>query len=171
MDELGSFSPEELASIQLGLEEIRTGRVLFAPPTRVIGRLMAVWARATPALVPGQSRLEAGENSLEAPRVLVDLQTGQAKFPEVAPWSMAMTEEFTAASRDVGPSTRPDMLEAIAHISLMPTLPMGTTVKPLTGMLTGLWRYRLDDSRLVYRPNSAEKRIVLVTFVPRSGVR
>jgi mRNA-degrading endonuclease RelE of RelBE toxin-antitoxin system len=171
MDELGSFSPEELVSIQLGLEEIRTGRVVFTPPARAIGIMMAAWGRSAAALTPGESRSEDGENSLEIPRVLADLQMGQAKLPEGGPWSMAMTEEFSAASRDVGLALRRAILEAIAHISLMPTLPMGTTVKPLTGMLNGLWRYRLGNTRLVYRPNSAEKRLVLVTLVPRGGVR
>ncbi len=75
------------------------------------------------------------------------------------------------ACRDVDPTLHQGLLEAITHISVMPILPMGETVKPLTGMLNGLWRYRLGGSRLVFRPDSVVKRVVLVALVPRIGVR
>lgn len=171
MDELAPFSSEELASVELGLEEIRAGRVLFSPPIHVIGRLLALWGQPVAAPAPGEFWPETGEKGLQVPRFLADLQTGDGTSSDGIPWSMGMTEEFAATSQDVAPSLHRGMLEALAHICLMPTLPMGETVKPLTGMLDGLWRYRLGGSRLVYRPNTAEKRVAVVTLVPKAGVR
>ena len=166
MHELAPFSPAELAAIRLGLEEINERRLILLPPTSAIERLLALWGQTAAAPEPGESRWEARETALRLPRALAERLSAVAKWPEGALWPIAMTEGFTAASRDVAPSLRDGLLEAILHISLMPTQPMGETVKPLIGMLNGLWRYRLGNSRLVYRPDTEVKRVAVVTLIP-----
>lgn len=165
MDELAPFSPEELASIRLGLEEISERRLILLPPKSAIERLLALWGKSVAAQESEESDRESEETALRVPRALADRLSAAAKWPEGALWSIAMTEKLEAASRDIAPSLRSGLPEAILHISLMPTQPMGETVKPLIGMLDGLWRYRLGTGRLVYRPDTAVKRVAVVTLI------
>jgi mRNA interferase RelE/StbE len=50
-----------------------------------------------------------------------------------------------------------------------PTVGKDDTIKPLEGKLTGLWRYRIGDYRLIYHPVEVERRIVLLSFSHRSS--
>jgi hypothetical protein len=48
--------------------------------------------------------------------------------------------------------------------------PIGDTIKPLTGDLRGLWRYRIGDARLVYFPQIEFRKITLISFGGRGGI-
>jgi mRNA-degrading endonuclease RelE of RelBE toxin-antitoxin system len=66
--------------------------------------------------------------------------------------------------------TQGRILEAIGKISRAPTVAAGDTVKALSGELKGCWRYRIDDYRLVYRPQYRFNRIVLLLFASRGSI-
>ena len=71
---------------------------------------------------------------------------------------------FTATTKFVKDLNRlPDLVDlvfkAVGEIRQHPTSPRGNTVKPLTRDLKGMWRYRIGDYRLVYRPDD-ERRVV-----------
>ncbi len=80
-----------------------------------------------------------------------------------------MTDEFIKAVQAIDRKLQGRILEAISYLSRKPTEPKGDTVKPLTGDLKGLWRYRLGDYRLVYRPEEEDRQVVLVTFTSRGA--
>ena len=61
-------------------------------------------------------------------------------------------------------------LVAIGEIQSAPRTPRGDTVKPLTGELRGLWRYRIGDYRLVYRPSWNGRTVMLIAFAGRGSV-
>jgi mRNA-degrading endonuclease RelE of RelBE toxin-antitoxin system len=62
------------------------------------------------------------------------------------------------------------VLEALTEICVEPMKQKGDTVKPLEGDLKGLWRYRIADWRLVYRPDPQQRRITLLSFESRGSV-
>jgi mRNA interferase RelE/StbE len=41
--------------------------------------------------------------------------------------------------------------------------------KRLSGTLRGLWRYRIGDWRVIYRPDSNTRRVIIVSICPRGG--
>lgn len=59
---------------------------------------------------------------------------------------------------------------AISELRESPTKIRGDTVKPLTGDLDGLWRFRIGDYLLVYKPSIKDHKVVLSLFGPRGGV-
>lgn len=84
-------------------------------------------------------------------------------------WMIALTHQFTKAALKIDRKLQGRVLEAIANISVSPTVQRGDTVKPLDGDLRGKWRYRIGDYRLVYKPDAATAKILLLDFVPRGG--
>ncbi|MCZ8092978.1 MAG: type II toxin-antitoxin system RelE/ParE family toxin [Acidovorax sp.] len=85
-------------------------------------------------------------------------------------WYVGFSIEFVKSIARVDKNKRARLLEAIRRIAEAPITPHGDTLKPLTGDLSGLWRYRMGDDRLVYKPDSQSKKIVLVSFGARGGI-
>lgn len=84
-------------------------------------------------------------------------------------WKIAFTAQFTKAISGADRSMQGRILLALAEIANVPHTPKGDTIKPLSGRLRGLWRYRLGDYRLVYEPEEAKRLVVLLDFAPRGG--
>ena len=80
-----------------------------------------------------------------------------------------MSDEFLNAVQGIDRKLQGRVLEAMGYISTKPTEPKGDTVKPLTGEMKGLWRYRIGDYRLVYWPDTQNRRVVLVDFTSRAS--
>jgi mRNA-degrading endonuclease RelE of RelBE toxin-antitoxin system len=137
----GSVAPE-LASILAGLEEIKQGRVEPGHPAWVLGELQQLWC---------------GVSWESAPREL--------PRPD---WLVGMTDEFRKAIVGVDRKLQGRILEALGYITKSPVASRGDTVKPLSGQFSDLWRYRIGDYRLVYRPNPVSKQVMLVAFTSRA---
>ncbi len=168
MEDVTQFSTAEVCSIQTGLEEIREGRLVFDLPAHIKKRLRELWSPA------GSSRPRE-RIQLEESAVVYDYASRPPERPsrigkpsDRMSWSLALTDEFNRAIQNIDRKLQGRILQAIGHLSRKPTEPLGDTVKPLTGDLKGLWRYRLGDYRLVYQPDSDGRRVVLVTFTARS---
>lgn len=43
----------------------------------------------------------------------------------------------------------------------------GTNIRPLTGSLKGLFRYRTSDWRIIYRPLRDERIVEIIAILPR----
>lgn len=69
---------------------------------------------------------------------------------------------------------RPKLLERVANaivaICKDPMTPRGNTIKRLAVDMGGHWRYRLGDSRLVYRPDNIRLTVYGYRLAPRGGV-
>ncbi len=85
-------------------------------------------------------------------------------------WYLNITDEFKKTTNHLDRKIQGRIFEAITWVCSNPLSVKGDTAKPLTGTLKGLWRYRIGDFRLVYRPNNNEKCIDLITFAGRGGV-
>jgi mRNA-degrading endonuclease RelE of RelBE toxin-antitoxin system len=84
-------------------------------------------------------------------------------------WFLGMTDEFRKAISAVDRKLQGRILQAISYIAATPVAAKGDTVKPLSGDLKKLWRYRIGDYRLVYRPDEARRQVMLVAFTSRPG--
>ncbi len=84
-------------------------------------------------------------------------------------WYVGMTSDFTKAVSKIDRKLQGRILDAIAQITSAPVTPVGNTVKPLADDMKGMWRYRIGDYRLIYRPDETSKHILLLTFAARGG--
>ena len=62
------------------------------------------------------------------------------------------------------------ILGAISKLIQNPTEAKGNMLKPLTGSMSGLWRFRIGDYRLIYQPIIASKQIFVLNFGGRGSV-
>ena len=85
-------------------------------------------------------------------------------------WYVGFSKEFLKSISKIDRKMQGRIVKAVAEISASPTDISGNTIKPLSGNLNGLWRYRLGDSRLIYYPHSSSKRITLISFGARGKV-
>lgn len=89
------------------------------------------------------------------------------KEPE---WYIGLSTEFVRSIGKIDKNKRARLLEGLAKLAASPITPYGDTIKPLTRELGGLWRMRFGDDRLIYKADVTSKRIVLISFAPRSQV-
>ncbi len=84
-------------------------------------------------------------------------------------WRFAALSKFR---KDVW--RQPNLFErvanAIVEICKDPMTSRGNTVKRLKGGMSGYWRYRLGDFRLVYRPDNDRLTVFCYRLAPRGGV-
>ena len=93
--------------------------------------------------------------------------------PDDAPfeeWMLAFSSAFRKSTSAIDRKLQGRILEAINELSRNPLLMRGDTVKPLKHDRKSLWRYRIDDYRLVYRPNIQLRRIDLIAFDARGSI-
>ena len=158
------FSTEQLVSVRTALDEFEQHKLEFHHPAIVVHGLTGIWGTEEP--LPRES--EAASYVREAP---ADQRVYRAprQVAKAADWDLGLSSEFRRAIRGIDRKLQGRVLQAIDYISTKPTVAQGDTVTPLGGDLKGLWRYRIGDYRLLYRPDSQNQRVVLVTFVSRGG--
>lgn len=157
------FRKDELESIGAGLTEFSSGDVPFEHPLLATAALMDIWTLAEPLM------REAREAMPHMPRVMREELRVPYPAPPQADWDLGLTHEFRKAIRSIDRKLQGRVLEALDYISTKPTVPVGDTVKPLTGEHKGLWRYRIGDYRLIYRPDTDNARVLLITVVSRGS--
>jgi mRNA-degrading endonuclease RelE of RelBE toxin-antitoxin system len=81
-----------------------------------------------------------------------------------------MTNEFVSNVRCVDKKLKGAIPDALGRIVKAPLTATGDTLKPLGGDKKGLWRFRLGDYRLVYKPEAERRIITLIAFAPREDV-
>ena len=100
-----------------------------------------------------------------------DVQAPTGLFSRAPPdWYIGLSNEFLKCIAKADGKLRGRILDALGKISTSPVSVVGDTLKPLTGDLAGLWRYRIGDDRLVYLPDNTSRRITLLYFGPRGSV-
>ena len=90
--------------------------------------------------------------------------------PPPIEWSIAFTSTFRKSISGIDKKLQGRVLAAIAELSEKPALPHGDTKKPLNAELKGLWRYRVGDYRLIYRPDEEKRMVVLLEFAARGEI-
>jgi mRNA interferase RelE/StbE len=158
------FSTEQLVSVRSALDQFEQDKLEFHHPAILVHSLTGIWGMEEPL-----------PRDLEADRYVREAPAGQRLYkapravPKAPDWDLGLSSEFRKAIRGIDRKLQGRVLQAIDYISTKPTVPKGDTVKPLGGELKGLWRYRIGDYRLVYRPDPDNGRVVLVTFVGRGA--
>ena len=89
--------------------------------------------------------------------------------PPQPEWSFGLTETFRKSIDCIDRKLQGRILEAVLKICDSPLKPHGDSIKPLTGELSGYWRCRIGDYRLIYKPDSETKRVLLVDFSARGS--
>jgi mRNA-degrading endonuclease RelE of RelBE toxin-antitoxin system len=114
---------------------------------------------------PKESRLVSAPPEPEIHR---EAPSGAPAEPEIE-WSVGLTLTFRKSIKGVDKAQRARILTAIVELCDAPITRKGDTIKPLTGDSDGLWRYRIGDYRLLYQPETREKKIILVFFASRGS--
>lgn len=155
-------SPKQLA-------EYRIERVCAAHDlTFEFWDLFLIWApEPQRAFLHQRVRTRVSQNN-EASLEYFDL----ARHEGPPPWRIGFTAQFR---KDVGALDRKlqgRILEVLQEVSgySLPFRTKGDTFKPLKGDLTGYWRYRIGDFRLVIKPIVDESEIDVITFSARGAV-
>lgn len=85
-------------------------------------------------------------------------------------WYLGFTNDFLKTIKGIDRKLQGRILEALRDVTSSPTELKGNTKKPLTSSLKGLWRYRIGDHRLLYKPDESTKHILVLAFGPRSRI-
>lgn len=85
-------------------------------------------------------------------------------------WLVGFTGEFIKSVSKVDTKLRGRILDALNKISAAPMVVVGDTLKPLSATLTGMWRYRIGDYRLVYIPDRDHRKVTLLYFGSRTEI-
>jgi addiction module RelE/StbE family toxin len=91
------------------------------------------------------------------------------KAPTPSTWLIAFTPSFQKSISKIDKTLQGRVLIAISELSEEPVAVAGDTVKPLSGDLKGLWRYRIGDYRLIYQPDECTSKVVLLELSPRGS--
>jgi mRNA-degrading endonuclease RelE of RelBE toxin-antitoxin system len=84
-------------------------------------------------------------------------------------WSVHFLPEFKKVLARKGDIKDIDLVQAIMEIVEDPLKLRGDTIKPLTGIYKGKWRYRIGDYRLIYYPDTETHAVFLISIVPRGN--
>lgn len=85
-------------------------------------------------------------------------------------WHFGFSKRFVQEAQQLDKNMQGRIFTAMTKIAEAPMQPVGDTVKPLSENLEGLWRFRIGDYRLIYFPESAQRRITLVAIASRGSV-
>lgn len=158
------LSDEEAGHLRMVAEQGEINIAYFGASAECGDVLNSFWDFNIPPSV--YYDLKSARRALEKPKpdceVLFSLRT-----PD---WYIGFSNEFLKSIMGVDRKLQGRILEAISKIGDTPTTPIGDTIKPLTGDLAGLWRYRVGDNRLVYFPHRPSRRITLICFGSRGRI-
>ena len=85
-------------------------------------------------------------------------------------WLFGFAVSFRKAVDALDRKLQGRILEAMADLATAPITTRGDTVKALSGEMSGYWRYRIGDFRLVYYPDEVTRTITLCDFSSRGSV-
>jgi len=81
-----------------------------------------------------------------------------------------MTNNFVDDIRCIDRKMKGGVLEAISKIVRAPMTAVGDTQKPLDGDKKGLWRFRVGNYRLIFKPELSRRIVTLLTFGARDEI-
>lgn len=166
-NDLAALSEEERECIERVAKAGQEGSTFFADREDFEDVLGLFWEETIPpeayhSLRSARSRLTYNYRVREDSGILASVRP-----PD---WYVGFSTEFVKSIAKIDKNKRARLLEAISRLANAPTTPHGNTVKPLTGDMSGLWRYRIGGDRLVYKPNSQSKKVALLSFGARGGI-
>ena len=147
------FFGECMAEQLLGLSE---GELVSLPSESQFGTVILRSLREAMAGLPSESA-NTGEP-------LADSRLGDDKPAVDGHWRPKFQKPFV---KDLRSHISTEAMQAIVKICEDPMTPHGDTIQPLKHGLSGKWRYRRGDFRIVYWPDRHKGRVVFENFRSR----
>lgn len=165
--DLAALSDEERLRVER-TQRIDGGNIAFFSDSTDFGHVLhRLWEDAIPP--EAYRTVETARRRIE--HDFDDEHENTIRFSRSEPdWYIGFSVEFVRSIAKLDKNKRARLLEVISNLAAAPTTPHGDTVKPLTGQMTGLWRYRLGDDRLIYKPDLQSKRVTLISFGARGDI-
>ena len=130
--------PDELAALMAARNESRIWQ-----PQYPDGNVREIIRGGNPTRSPGTARGESGA------------------------WTFTLAKEVRRDLRN-RPMLLDKTIRAIMEVCEDPMSVRGNTVKPLANELRGMWRYRIDNFRLVYEPDAIDRVVHFLGLKPRA---
>jgi addiction module RelE/StbE family toxin len=157
---------DEAVAVAKAIADLREDTFLVAWPADLEHAFRAVWQ--TPVNL--RAHLEA-ERERRSEAIRKANEEGiDFSLALITGWRFVLGDQFARNIEKMDKKLQGRVLEAILRLGEDPLTVVGDTIKPLTGDMKGLWRYRIGDYRLVYSPNQEEELITLLSFEPRGDV-
>lgn len=96
------------------------------------------------------------------------IEAAERRRNEKKDWSIALTDEFVRDTKQIDRKLQGRILEALLELAKTPMDARGNSCKPLVGNLSGLWRLRIGDTRLIYRPDPSCLVVYCLAFTARA---
>lgn len=87
--------------------------------------------------------------------------------PEKALWEVVLTKPASKAFDKAPKTVRPALEDCFVDLERSPY--RGPNIRPLTGRLRGLHRYRVGEWRVIYRLVESTRRVEVIAILPRGG--
>jgi mRNA-degrading endonuclease RelE of RelBE toxin-antitoxin system len=150
-----------------GFLEWRRGETVWVDSPSLVDTLEQIWREAdsTGELTRDIwfSRLDRFDPE-QAPE-----ERSPAPAPSFPGWTFGVTPTFKRTVRKADKKLQGRVLSAVVDLTENPLRMKGDTIKPLQGKHQGLWRYRIGDYRLIYKPILEDQRVVLIFFGAREA--
>ena len=175
LDEVAFSRRREVADVVSRIDQALQSDVLANDETALLtrGRIQIVGGNCSTIHVSeelGESMKALWQPPVPDLDVLYDIGRYPTPKPNKREWALALTDEFIKSTGGIDRKLQGRILEALLLIASAPTSPRGDTFKALTGDLAGLWRFRLGDFRLLYKPDEPTMRIYLLSFGGRGAI-
>lgn len=166
----GSVTQDELAALCSSLQDVQDFRLVETPSKAYLRQAITqLWE----ADAPPRETIERLEKEAWERRRQIGIRCKysiRGSYSLDIGWTFAMSESFVKCIKSADKKLQGRVLEAISKLCGSPVETIGDTVKPLTGNMSGLWRYRIGDYRLIYQPKLDMKVVVLLSFEGRGSV-
>lgn len=87
--------------------------------------------------------------------------------PKEALWEVIFSKPASKAFEKAPTTLRPALVDCFTALELSPH--RGPNIRPLTGQLRGLHRYRVREWRVIYRLVESARRVEVIAILPRGG--
>lgn len=155
-------SHSEVDQITASLRALDNSSVVFFRPARLSRLLRERRDGSRPTSHVRESSALYSTRSDTKPRIVPPQQ------PRA--WDIGFSDDFWKTLEGLAPKESKRVLKAMREISREPLTLKGDTIKPLNSNLKGLWRVRLGDARLIYRPEKEFQRIFILSYENRGDV-
>ena len=162
------MNTELIEQIQSGLREASSRSFLFRLFKDIKSDLRRAWELPDPPVVLYSQSVASIRYELDVSDAPLNVRASPKK-KSPPPWLVGMTSGFLESTDRIDKKMKGRVFEAIAELSSSSLEPRGDTLKPLSAEFKGCWRYRIGDSRLIFRPYLPTSELTLISFSPRGS--
>lgn len=172
------FTPEQVACFQAGLNEVDAKQIefLYPDPIKLIMAIPEFRSHGYPDLSSYRQQVQPGRETqvyrehptVPLPRLGQQSRPG-SKVQKVEPqpagmdaWLVGLSSIFRQSVATLNITAQGHLLVMIMDLCKNPVAQRGDVVRHLPGELGRFWRYQAGTMRLVYFPDRAYRRVMLL---------